>query len=293
MTVKAIGITPVDQQLLDAQKFSRIQIASLFPVPPHLIGETEKTATYASVEQFGIFYVVHCLLPRVIMWEQAIQRDLITSDRYFVKFSMAALLRGDTAARFAAYKVAIENGWMNPDEVRVLEDLNPIPGGAGRRYWRPANWLPLEQSNAPALPVPENQQPNDTDTADPADDGGEGSNDDGSAQATVLRLQVLAGSAADRCVRKEVAALRKMGRRGATGYQLEEFYAEQLDFVAEVLQLDPEQRTELRQIYFDRATALAASIAGRFAADIERFVERLAAEEPRRLAQLAVKGAAA
>src|SRR6185503_5516121 len=109
-------------------------------------GETEKTATYASVEQFNIMYATHCILPRLVMWEQAIQRDLLTSTRYFAKFSMGALLRGDTASRFSAYHTAIGDGWMSQGEARALEDLNPIPNGAGKFYWRSVNWTRLDQA---------------------------------------------------------------------------------------------------------------------------------------------------
>jgi HK97 family phage portal protein len=129
ITVKELGIKPIDQQLLDSRKFSRIEICSLFPVPPHMIGETEKTATYASVEQFNIFFAVQCMLSRFVLWEQAIQRDLLLNDRYFAKFFMAALLRGDTASRYAAYHQALGDGWMCQDEVRAFEDMNPMPNG--------------------------------------------------------------------------------------------------------------------------------------------------------------------
>ena len=79
VSIKELGVKPIDAQMLDAMKFSRIDCCSIFGVPPHLIGETEKTATYASVEQFNIMYAVHCILPRLVLWEQAIQRDLLTS----------------------------------------------------------------------------------------------------------------------------------------------------------------------------------------------------------------------
>jgi HK97 family phage portal protein len=220
LTYKEIGVSPVDAQLLDARKFSRIEICSIFGVPPHLIGETEKTATYASVEQFNIMFAVQCLLPRVVMWEQAIQRDLILSDKYFPKFSMAALLRGDTASRFAAYKVAIENGWMSPNDVRMLEDLNPIPGGD--TYWRPLNWAPLTQTSAPS----------DTAITDQGENAGS-MND----AAHLGRLKLLASSAAERCVRKEVLAVRKMIERNATDEDYRSFYTDHAGFISEVLRV--------------------------------------------------------
>jgi HK97 family phage portal protein len=148
LVLKEFGNKPADSQLLEARKFSRIEICSIFGVPPHLVGETEKAATYASVEQFNIMFATQCLLPRVVVWEQAFQRDILQDDTFSAKFSMAALLRGDNASRTAAYAVSIQNGWMSQNDVRLLEDLNPIEDGD--TYWRPLAWAPLGQLSAPA-----------------------------------------------------------------------------------------------------------------------------------------------
>ncbi len=233
---KAINVTAKDAQILDARKFSRIEICSIFGVPPHLIGETEKTATYASVEQFNIMFAVQCILPSLVMWEQAIQRDLIGNPRYFAKFSLAALLRGDTASRYAAYHTAIGDGWLSQDEVRELEDLNPIPNGVGKTYWRPINWAPLGQTTAPApaaLPAQPGSQDSD-DTSDP------GESDDASGPAARLgRLQMLALSAGERCVRKELAGLGKL--QGSPWSKILSFYEDHARFIAEVLKVSPGQ----------------------------------------------------
>lgn len=184
LEIKEFGVKPSDSQLLDARKFSRIEICSLFGVPPHLIGETEKAATYASVEQFNIMFATQCLLPRVIVWEQAWQRDILQDDKFQAKFSMAALLRGDNASRTASYAVAIQNGWLNQDDVRMLEDLDPIPNGHGKTYWRPLAWAPLGQIAAP-----------------PPSGGNAGANkdpselQDGSAAAIVHNVHALAAMA--------------------------------------------------------------------------------------------------
>jgi HK97 family phage portal protein len=289
ITAKVLGVTPNDQQLLDARKFSRIEICSLFGVPPHLIGETEKTATYASVEQFNIMYAVHCILPRLVMWEQAIQRDLLTSSRYFAKFSMAALLRGDTASRYAAYHTAIGDGWLCQDEVRSFEDMNPIPGGAGRYFWRPVNWTRLDQAPAaPQLPAQTGGGPTD----DP--NSGTDSPDNGGGEASRVRehLKLLATGVADRCVRKEVSMLRKMVERGATDYDIEQFYAEQQQFVAHAFNLEGERLVPVRQLYYDRAGQIAALIASGDRGEAYEFIDRLAAREPLRLAETVVSGVA-
>jgi HK97 family phage portal protein len=292
VSIKELGVKPIDQQLLDARKFSRIEICSIFGVPPHLIGETEKTATYASVEQFNIMYAVHCILPILIMWEQAIQRDLLTSSKYFAKFSLAALLRGDTASRYSAYHIAIGDGWLCQDEVRALEDMNPIPGGIGRRYWRPVNWAPLDQTAVPAS-VPEDTA--DTTSDDPnAGDGGTDTGEDTGAKVdpkTVrLQLEALAASVADRCVRKEVAALRKMVERGADDYAVEEFYAEHTEFIGQAFNLDPQKIVPVRQNTFDRAGEVCRLLGAGDRGAAFDYIDRLAATEPIKLANLVVGG---
>ncbi len=220
MDIKALGLTAADAQLLDTRKFSRIEICSLFGVPPHLIGETEKAATYASVEQFNIMFAVYCLWPRCVIWEQAIQRDLILSSKYYSKFSMAALLRGDTASRYAAHNSAIQNAWESPNDAREMEDMNPIPGGD--QYFRPMTWVPL--LSAPPDP--------NTATGDVA--GGD------AEQASIQRgrLKLLAASAAERCVRKELATMRKLNEGGTPQLiDVENFYYDHAKFIALVLNI--------------------------------------------------------
>lgn len=225
LDIKSLSITAQDAQLLEARKFSRIEICSLFPVPPHMIGETEKTASYASVEQFNIMFAIQCLLPRLVMWEQTIQRDLILDKKVFPKFSMAALLRGDTAARFNAYKIAIENGWMCQDDVRILEDMNPIPNGEGKRFWRPLNWAPLGQIEAP------------TTQNDPTDPAAGAAPD---PQALAGRLRLLASCAAEPCVKKEVNELRRLHDRCETkefSNAVGDFYKKHANFLADRMHL--------------------------------------------------------
>jgi HK97 family phage portal protein len=293
VTIKELGIKPIDQQLLDARKFSRIEICSIFGVPPHLIGETEKTATYASVEQFNIMYAVHCILPRLVLWEQAIQRDLLTSTKYFAKFSMAALLRGDTASRFNAYHTAIGDGWLNQDEVRALEDMNPSPNGVGRNYWRPVNWALLSQTAQPAAPAAEADDNADADDDDPnAGEGGTDTGNDGvSGETKRLRLEALAAAAADRCVRKQVNGLRKMLARGPySNYQLREFLASHAKFVGEVLNLDPDGLSTIEQRHFEQMNEIEAALSEGGSVGAFGYIDRIAATEPLRLAKLITGG---
>lgn len=295
VTIKELGVKPIDQQLLDARKFSRIEICSIFPVPPHMIGETEKTATYASVEQFNIFFAVQCMLSRFVNWEQTIQRDLLTSSKYFAKFFMASLLRGDTASRYAAYHQAIGDGWMCQDEVRALEDMNPMPNGWGENYRVAVNTVRIDQQGAQSQQTV--QRAADTEDDDPGagDQGGSGEGEgDGQPNALAVKAQLkaLAVSVAERCVRKEVSALRRMVERSATGYEAEEFYASQLDFAANALALTVDRQTALRQEYYGRSEKIAGYLAAGDKGSAMEFIDQLAAKEPMRLAAV-VTGEAA
>src|ERR1019366_4128581 len=203
MDVKTLGVTGKDAELLDARKFGRIEIASGFDIPPHLIGETEKAATYASVEQFNIMFMTFCILPRLVLWEQAIQRSLIFSDRYFAKFSAGALLRGDSAARSAFYMTMISLGVFSQNDVRIMEDLNPIKDGDN--YWRPMNWARLGDVHSSVQPDNTTDQ---TTTEGPED-----------ATATKAQVKLLSAMAAEPCVRKEINSLKRIAEHNA-GEQL-------------------------------------------------------------------------
>ncbi len=141
MTWQQMQITPEDAQYLESRKFSRSEIASIYRVPPHMIGDLER-ATHSNIEQQAIDFVQNTMLPWVIRWEQTLTRDLLTpAERrtYFLKFNLSALLRGDTATRYQAYVQARQNGWLNANEIRDLEDMDPIDGPAGEAYWMPVN----------------------------------------------------------------------------------------------------------------------------------------------------------
>ena len=125
-----LAITNKDAQFLETRQYQRAEIASLFRIPPHLIGDLTR-ATFSNIEQQSLEFVIHTLMPWVKRWEQRLTRQLLSDvDRrsYFVRFNVGGLLRGDTAGRYAAYKLAIETGWLNRNEVRVLEGLNRVDG---------------------------------------------------------------------------------------------------------------------------------------------------------------------
>ncbi len=140
-----IGIPPEDAQFIDTRKFQIAEIARIFRVPLHLLDEHDKAATYASVEQFALQFVIHTIRPWLVRWEQAFKRDLFLPqerDRYFAEFLVEGLLRGDIESRYRAYATARQWGWMSANDILELENRNPIPNG--NVYLIPLNMAPAE-----------------------------------------------------------------------------------------------------------------------------------------------------
>jgi HK97 family phage portal protein len=128
-----------DSQYLETRNFQVAEIARLFRVPLLLIQHQDKAPTYASAEQFMLSFVTHTIRPWVVRLEQSINKYLLSASdrkRMFAKFKIDGLLRGDTKTRYEAYASAITSRWMNPNEVRDLEDMNPREGGD--EYLNPA-----------------------------------------------------------------------------------------------------------------------------------------------------------
>ncbi len=291
--IKSISIKPIDMQLLDASKASDVKICSVFGVLPHLVGvDAGKAATYASVEQFNLMHAQQCVLPMAVRWEQAIQRDLFdNNDPAYCKFSLAELMRADKNTRDAGYAIAIEHGWMSPDEVRELEDMNPIPGGIGKQYFRPMNWTTLDAKSAPTAIAGNNE--------DPADDL-EDSNADVTPQdpgatpddqlALRGQLLMLARDTADRCMRREVNAVRRMIDRHDTSHEVAPFYAEHYRFVVTAFHLKPLQATKAKKMFHDRTNHLRMLLASDYYDEAKAWIEGIALSEPAKLAALAVEG---
>lgn len=149
MKIEQIGIPPEDSQFLETRKFQRNEIASIFRVPPHMIGDLER-ATFSNIEHQGLEFVQYTLGPWLVCIEQRLVMSLLSPAeraRLFAEFLVAGLLRGDTKSRYDAYAVARNWGWMSANDVRELENLNPIADGD--IYLQPLNMV-----EAGALPAP-------------------------------------------------------------------------------------------------------------------------------------------
>jgi HK97 family phage portal protein len=133
MKFQSIGIPPEQAQFLETRKFQINEIARIFRIPPHMIGDLEKSS-FSNIEQQSLEFVKYTLDPWVVRWEQAIQKALLLpaeKKRYFVKFNVDGLLRGDYASRMNGYATARQNGWMSTNDIRELENMNRIPAELG------------------------------------------------------------------------------------------------------------------------------------------------------------------
>jgi HK97 family phage portal protein len=151
MKYTPISISPEQAQFLETRKFQINEIARIFRVPPHMVGDLEKSS-FSNIEQQSLEFVKYTLDPWVIRWEQSIQRTLLAPDEkktYFVKFNVEGLLRGDYASRMNGYATARQNGWMSANDIRELENLDRISTeDGGDLYLINGNMLPLSQAGA-------------------------------------------------------------------------------------------------------------------------------------------------
>ena len=141
-----ISIAPDQAQFLETRKFQLNEIARIFRVPPHMIGDLER-ATFSNIEHLSLEFVKYSLDPWLVRWEQSMSRALFTDDEkknYFIKFNVDGLLRGDYQSRMSGYSVGIQNGFLSPNDVRELENMDLIPDElGGNRYLCNGNMIDI------------------------------------------------------------------------------------------------------------------------------------------------------
>ena len=133
MTYESISIPPEDAQFLETRKFQIAEIARIFRVPLHLLNELDH-ATFSNIEHQNLEFVIYTLTSWITRWEQALNKNLFSENergKFFVKFNVDGLLRGDYQSRMQGYATARQNGWLSANDIRELENLNPIPDEDG------------------------------------------------------------------------------------------------------------------------------------------------------------------
>jgi HK97 family phage portal protein len=149
MKFQAIGIPPEQAQFLETRKFQINEIARIFRIPPHMVGDLEKSS-FSNIEQQSLEFVKYTLDPWVVRWEQSFQQSLLLpseKNSIFIKFNVDGLMRGDYQSRMNGYAVGRQNGWLSANDIRELEDMNRIPAEeGGDLYLVNGNMLPLSQA---------------------------------------------------------------------------------------------------------------------------------------------------
>ena len=261
MKFHEVGVTNKDSQFLEARQFQVGDIARIFRVPPHLVGDLSK-ATFSNIEQPSLDFVIHTMTPWAERWESSIESTLLLDDEQDieVEFDFTGLLRGDQQARSAYYHNGIMDGWMTRNEARIAEGHEPIDGLD--EPLRPLNMV--EESNAGAPPPASDKPTVPGGDPQPAPNDGKGSD---------ARTVALASAAAERIARKELAIV-----ASASGHDaMEQSYQAHARFVAQALGVEP----EAARGYCDLQLQLAFT--GTPAADFELITRS-------RLERLALRG---
>lgn len=154
---KQVGMPARDAQFLETRMYQLRDVARIYRVPLHKLGDLER-ATFSNIEHQSREYVDSTLRPWLVRWEQRLNMALFSAQdagRYYVEHLVDALLRGDLKSRYEAYAVGRTNGWLSADDIRELENMNPLPDGQGKLYLVPLNMAPADQVGQapPSAPV--------------------------------------------------------------------------------------------------------------------------------------------
>jgi HK97 family phage portal protein len=212
-----ISIPNEDAQYIEQRKYQKTDIATLFGVPPHMIGDTERSTSWGTgIEAQTTGFMVMGLRARLVMIEQQVMLSLFSREErrtHKAEFVVDGLLRGDAATRHETYQKGIQNGYYCINDILRLENMNPI-GPEGERRFVNGNMVPIDQAGMQVA-----------------------------RQTPGARVEEIVREAAARIVRKEIAAMGKAAKRweeneAAWRMEVLSFYATHTDFVAQTLRLE-------------------------------------------------------
>lgn len=150
MKYTAISLPPEDSQFLSTREFGVNEICRIFRVPPHMVQDLSHS-TFSNIEHQSIDFVVHTLTPWLVRFEQSITKDLLLpdeQDEYYAKFNVDGLLRGDYQSRMQGYATGISNGFLCPNDIRTLEQMDRIPAEkGGDSYYLNGGYVRLEDTD--------------------------------------------------------------------------------------------------------------------------------------------------
>jgi hypothetical protein len=153
MKYQQISIPNDNAQFLESQKFSVIQIARLLNIPPHMLKDLDR-ATFSNIEHQGIEFVTYTMMPWFTRWQQTNYRKLLLPGQkgtIYTEFMVNALLRGDSAARAEYYTKRFYLGSLSPNDIREMENENPIDDPAGDKYFVQRNMIPIDMADDPEI----------------------------------------------------------------------------------------------------------------------------------------------
>lgn len=145
---RPMSMSARDAQFLENRKLTNLDVARIFGVPPTVVGITDN-ATYSNVDGESKALVVRCLAPMARRIEQAMNAALLSREAQrslYIEHDLAGLLRGDIKARYEAYRIGREWGWLSPNEIRAWENLGEIDGGS--EYLTPLNMTTVDERGA-------------------------------------------------------------------------------------------------------------------------------------------------
>lgn len=212
---QSMTMTRRDAQYIETRKFQVEEIARIFDIPPHMLKSMDR-ATFTNIEHQGIEFVIWALRNRLVRMEQRLNMSLLLEREqgtYFFEFLVDALLRGDTQNRYQAHKIGREGGWLSADDVREIENMNPLPDGQGKIYLQPLNMADTKDpTKDPTTPKPKPDAVLPQDPAAAADD--EEDPEDLTARLLAASVPVLTDAMA-RALRKELLAGRRQLERSS------------------------------------------------------------------------------
>jgi HK97 family phage portal protein len=174
-TFKPITLSPEQAQFLETRRFQKAEIALLYRVPAYLVDSSVSSTWGTGIEEQNKFFVDQTLMPWIVRIEQSVSTFLLPGLQY-IRFNVDARLRAKTKDRYESYQTALNNGFLNADEIRAMEDMAPLPKKLGQKFYRPLNLGVVgdedkpkpepkaPQAPPPALPIDPNADPN---TQDP------------------------------------------------------------------------------------------------------------------------------
>lgn len=154
MTFTPLSMPNNEAQFIETRRFQVEEICRIYRVPPHMVADLSR-ATFSNIEHSSIDFAIHTIRPWLVRIEQAMNRALFPESekgRFFVQINLDGLMRGDYKSRMEGYAIARQNGWMSTNDIRDMENLNPVSDEeGGNLYLVNGNMIPISLSGMGVL----------------------------------------------------------------------------------------------------------------------------------------------